>query len=540
MVYLILTLLGGSGRFLYGMNTMSSGLRNACGNNLKKILEKATRNKLTSILSGMLITILIQSSSATDVMVIGFVSSGLMTLEQAIGVIIGANIGTTITAQITAFDIEAFTPVLIFIGAVLYIFFKKNSYRSVGTIILGFGILFQGLDLIKTSIEPLGKSPAVMELVSGISNPFLTLLLGIIISAVLQSSSSATVIFQTFASQGIISYDTAVYLVLGTTVGSLSDNMLASLSLNIKGKRAALLNLIFNVIRMVLMFTLVSLFPGIKDLIKSLSPDNVARQIANTHTLFAIFSVLVVMPFTDQIVKLSKLIVPLSESELLQTTSFELQYLLQTEKIPEGLLMDQALLEVSRMGRLACDNLKLAVRSFFEKDTSLIETVKMNEEGIDELSGKIVDKLVDFRQLPLSPSHMQKLYKFIQVVSDFERISDHAENIAEYAALMESGEASMTNIAIKDLNLLSTYTIESMDYSLSLFEKEDTKHIDEAVKLEQRVDDTKEMIINGHIDRLMKESCDPHGGVIFTDMSIDLERCSDHAFNVATALADVA
>ncbi|MBR6823274.1 MAG: Na/Pi cotransporter family protein, partial [Clostridia bacterium] len=259
------------------MNTMSSGLRNACGNNLKKILEKATRNKLTSILSGMLITILIQSSSATDVMVIGFVSSGLMTLEQAIGVIIGANIGTTITAQITAFDIEAFTPVLIFIGAVLYIFFKKNSYRSVGTIILGFGILFQGLDLIKTSIEPLGKSPAVMELVSGISNPFLTLLLGIIISAVLQSSSSATVIFQTFASQGIISYDTAVYLVLGTTVGSLSDNMLASLSLNIKGKRAALLNLIFNVIRMVLMFTLVSLFPGIKDLIKSLSPDNVAR-----------------------------------------------------------------------------------------------------------------------------------------------------------------------------------------------------------------------------------------------------------------------
>ncbi|MBR6823270.1 MAG: Na/Pi cotransporter family protein, partial [Clostridia bacterium] len=277
MVYLILTLLGGIGLFLYGMNTMSSGLRNACGNNLKKILEKATRNKLTSILSGMIITILIQSSSATDVMVIGFVSSGLMTLEQAIGVIIGANIGTTITAQITAFDIEAFTPVLIFIGAVLYIFFKKNSYRSVGTIILGFGILFQGLDLIKTSIEPLGKSPAVMELVSGISNPFLTLLLGIIISAVLQSSSSATVIFQTFASQGIISYDTAVYLILGTTVGSLSDNMLASLSLNIKGKRAALLNLIFNVIRMVLMFTLVSLFPGIKDLIKSLSPDNVAR-----------------------------------------------------------------------------------------------------------------------------------------------------------------------------------------------------------------------------------------------------------------------
>ena len=329
-IYDVFILLGGVGLFLYGMTIMSSGLKNACGDNLKVILGKATKNKLTSILAGIAVTIFVQSSSATDVMVIGFVTSGLMTLGQAIGVIMGANIGTTVTAQITAFNIGAYAPMILFIGAVMNLFLKNRTLKEVGSVILGFGMLFQGITLMKSAIAPLAETAAFRALLTSLENPILTVLFGVAFTALLQSSSSATVIFQAFAMQNIISYKIAVYLIIGAAVGSVTPNLLAGLTANRNGKRCALLNLLFNTFRAILILCLITIFPQILTFIQSLSPNNVARQIANTHTIFAIIAVLVLAPVSNFIVKLSSRLIPESEEETRRIQDQRLVYLTNT------------------------------------------------------------------------------------------------------------------------------------------------------------------------------------------------------------------
>ena len=283
--------------FLYGMTIMSSGLKNACGDNLKVILGKATKNKVTSILAGIAVTIFVQSSSATDVMVIGFVTSGLMTLSQAIGVIMGANIGTTVTAQITAFNIGAYAPMILFLGAVMNLFLKNRTLKEVGSVILGFGMLFQGITLMKSAIAPLAETAAFRALLTSLEaafralltsleNPILTVLFGIAFTALLQSSSSATVIFQAFAVQNIISYQTAVYLVIGAAVGSVMPNLLAGLTANRNGKRCAVLNLLFNSLRAILILVLITVFPQILTFIQNLSPRTRTPASRSSQYLF--------------------------------------------------------------------------------------------------------------------------------------------------------------------------------------------------------------------------------------------------------------
>ena len=278
------SLLGGVGLFLYGMTIMSEGLKDAAGDNLQTILEKATSNKFTAIFVGTLMTVLIQSSSATDIMVIGFVNSGMMNLFQALGVIMGANIGTTVTAQITAFNLAAYAPVIMFFGVVAFLFVKNNTVKYVGEVIMGFGMLFVGISIMKTAIKPLSESEAFIRTISGLDNPFAAVLFGVAFTALLQSSSSSTVIFQAFAVQGLLSYRTAVYLVIGAAIGSVTPNLIASLTVNRNGKRSAILNLVFNLFRAALMMTLVALFPQILTWIQALSPNDIGRQIANTHT----------------------------------------------------------------------------------------------------------------------------------------------------------------------------------------------------------------------------------------------------------------
>lgn len=245
----VFALLGGVGLFLYGMMQMSNGLKNAAGDHLRVILEKATQNRVVSVLVGVLVTLMIQSSSATDVMVIGFVNSGLMNLQQALGVIMGANIGTTVTAQLTAFNLSAYAPMILFVGVVMYLFMKKAQVRYVGSVIMGFGMLFEGIALMKTAIVPMSETPEFVAMLRGLSNPFLALLFGVAFTALVQSSSSSIAIFQTFAIQGILDYQTTVYLIIGAAIGSVTPNLLASLTTNRNGKRSAVLNLIFNLIR---------------------------------------------------------------------------------------------------------------------------------------------------------------------------------------------------------------------------------------------------------------------------------------------------
>ena len=434
-------------------------------------------------------------------MVIGFVTSGLMTLSQAIGVIMGANIGTTVTAQITAFNIGAYAPMILFLGAVMNLFLKNRTLKEVGSVILGFGMLFQGITLMKSAIAPLAETAAFRAL--------------------------------------LISYQTAVYLVIGAAVGSVMPNLLAGLTANRNGKRCAVLNLLFNSFRAILILILITVFPQILTFIQNLSPNNVARQIANTHTCFAIIAVLVLAPVSEFIVKLAGKLIPPSEEETRRGEDQRLVYLNNTSQIPAVIAMDQAHREICRMAHFAIDNLQYSIDCFFEHDAKKGQMALQGEETVDYLTGAILGKLVELRSLDLSPKHLNKLYRYIQVVDDLERISDHAENIVEYEEQMRTGKASMHQEAIDDLHLLANITMQSMNVSLIVFEQELMDRFADAEAMEDLVDQTKEQIEASHIERMAKKACDPKGGILFTDFCIDMERCSDHAINLAEVVRDL-
>lgn len=533
------SLLGGVGLFLFGMQMMSSGLKGACGDNLQGILERATKNKLLAVGVGILVTMLIQSSSATDVMVIGFVNSGLMTLYQAIGVIMGANIGTTITAQMTAFNLSSYTPFILFIGAMLYLFVRKEILKYIGSVLMGFGMLFQGIGMMKAAIAPLAQSQAFISFISALSNPLITVLFGVAFTALLQSSSSATVIFQAFAVQGIIDYKICVYLVIGAAIGSVTPNLLASLTTNRNGKRSAILNLLFNIFRAVILLILITIFPGILNIIQRLSPGDVGRQIANTHTIFAIFAVFVMLPFSDGIVRLSMKILPELPEEKRKQEERKLIYMVNTTNIPTSLAVTQAKQEIGRMASIAYENLEMSLQSFFEKDEEKAELVLEREQTVNYLNNAILDKLVELNTTMMSQKDMNKIYHLILTVTDLERISDHAENIIEYSRELQSKNVELSSEAQKDLRLIGEQCIQSVEESIGIFVTEGFERLAEAQRLEQIVDDTEERVTAAHIQRVMDGVCSPQADVIFKDMTSDLERCSDHAINIAFSLTEL-
>lgn len=532
------SLLGGVGLFLFGMTIMSAGLKNACGDKLQTILEHATKNKLIAIVVGLGMTVLVQSSSATDVMVIGFVNSGLMNLGQAIGVIMGANIGTTITAQITAFNISTFTPLLLFAGAIMYLFMKNNFVKHVGSVIMGFGMLFQGITMMKVAIQPLSQSEGFVSFLSTLNNPALAILFGIAFTALLQSSSSSTVIFQAFVIQGLLSYNVAVYLVIGAAIGSVTPNLLASLTANRNGKRAAILNLLFNVFRAGILIALINIFPIILTGIQSLSPNDIGRQLANTHTIFAIIAVLVELPFTGKLIWLAEKIVPVLPEENQQMEDRSLVYMTQLTKVPAPVALRQTQREITRMGHIAADNLQRALDCFFHYNSAKAASVRSHEESVNILNHLIADAMVDLRSLDLSPENMRRVSMMTIAVTDIERLSDHAENIVEYIEQMNAKKAEMSDAARKELIDMSKDAMDAVYMALDIFEKDDYNKLDQIEILEQHVDDHEKDLINNHIERIMNSLCNPLSAVIFSDLVTDLERCSDHAINLAYALKE--
>lgn len=533
----IFSLLGGVGLFLYGMTLMSTGLRNAAGDKLRVILEKATGNRFMAVLVGFTVTLMIQSSSATDVMVIGFVNSSLMTLSQAIGVIMGANIGTTVTAQLTAFNLSAYAPMILFAGAVMYLFLKKNLVRDIGSIIMGFGMLFVGIGSMKQAIAPLSQTKEFIALLSGLQNPVAAILFGIAFTALLQSSSSATVIFQAFAVQGILSFPTAVYLVIGAAVGSVTPNLLASLTANRNGKRTAILNLLFNTVRAILLGTLVTLVPQILVLIQKLSPGDIGRQVANAHTIFALTAVIVEFPFANLLVKLSQMLIPVLPEETRKAEHQRLVYINQLANIPPAVALANAKLEITRMGQFALKSLQTAVDCFFEQDMDKVQKVLDLEDTVDYLDHNITKALIALRSHRLHTPERTRLTKLLLVVSDMERISDHAVNLTEYMTKLAERKGTISEAGRADLMQIAKFSLESVAFSLKVFDSEDYSKLDEVERLETIVDGLEESCIANHVNRLMNGHCDPFGGVVYSDFVIDLERCADHACNIAFSLS---
>lgn len=536
----IFSLLGGVALFLYGMTVMSSGLRNACGDSLQTILEKATSNKFMAVFVGFAVTILVQSSSATDIMVIGFVNSEMMTLSQAIGVIMGANIGTTITAQITAFNISAYAPLILFAGTVMYLFIKKSILKYIGEFLMGFGMLFVGIAIMKAAIAPMAESEGFISMLSGLDNPLAAIVFGMLFTALLQSSSSSTVIFQTFAFQGLLGYHTAVYLVIGAAIGSVTPNLIASLTTNRNGKRTAILNLLFNLIRAVILVTLINVFPEFLDWIQSLSPNSIARQIANTHTIFAIIAVALELPITGVIIKIAEKLIPVLPEENEQIKDRKLQYMVNMSSMPTQMAMANAHREVVRMGAIAEKNLNRALDCFFDFETAKYASVKAREESVNILNHEIDDAMLQLRSLDLSDEALGRVSRLSIAVTDIERLSDHAENIVEFAEQMHSKKGHLSEDAMDELKAMAQDARDIVRVALEIFEDEDYDRIPELDVLEARIDLQKVELVDHHVDRLMSNECDPFSGVIFTNLVTDLERIGDHAENIGYALTSLA
>ena len=535
----IFSLLGGVALFLYGMTVMSSGLRNACGDRLQGILEKATSNKFMAVFVGFAVTILVQSSSATDIMVIGFVNSGMMTLSQAIGVIMGANIGTTVTAQITAFNISAYAPLILFAGTIMFLFVKKSMTKYIGEFLMGFGMLFVGIAIMKAAISPMSKSEEFIELLSGLDNPMAAVIFGVLFTALLQSSSSSTVIFQTFAFQGLLGYNTAVYLIIGAAIGSVTPNLIASLTTNRNGKRTAILNLLFNLIRAIILIVLINVFPQFLEWIQSLSPNSIARQIANTHTIFAIIAVALELPITGLIIRIAEKIIPVLPDENEQLEDRKLQYMVNMRDMPSQMAMANAQMEVVRMGRISEKNLRKALDCFFDYDPGKYASVKAREESVNILNNEIDKAMLELRSLNLSDESLGRISRLSIAVTDIERVSDHAENIVEYAEEMHSKKGHLSEDAMKELQKMSDDALEILSLSIEIFESEDYSRLHNLDKLEAGIDLQKVELVAHHVDRLMEGSCDPFSGIIFTNLVTDLERIGDHAENIGYALTSI-
>ncbi len=528
---MVFSLLGGLGLFLYGMKMMSDGLENLAGDRMRRVLELLTSKRLAAVGVGVGVTAIIQSSSATTVMVVGFVNAGLMSLLQATGVIMGANIGTTITAQLIAFNLADIAPFILFIGMIMAMFLKRRRIVRLGEIILGFGMLFVGLTLMSDAMTPLQDNEAFRNFLVNFKSPLIGVLVGAVFTAIIQSSSASVGILQAMAAMGLIGLDSAVYVVLGQNIGTCITAILAAIGTSTNSKRTAGIHLTFNIIGTIVYLIVLSIFPVIVTWLQSLSPDSVSRQIANFHTLFNVSITILLFPFAKQIVKLISVIIP--ERSRPGTAEKRLVYLDERIAQTPAIALSQTLKELCRMGAITRDNFSYALDAFFSMDEQKVQKVIETEKTVDFLSDNITNYMIAFRGAELPIEDLKQLGKLHHVIIDMERISDRAENIAEFAMTLIDTREKMTPKAMEELKRISEKTMELFTKSLEIFENRDVSQLDELESMKKEVDMMQRDYTANHIQRLQEELCRPHAGVVFTNMLASLERIASHSINIA-------
>jgi len=533
----VFLLLGGLGMFLYGMKMMSDGLENVAGDRMRRVLEVLTSKRPAAVLVGAGVTAVVQSSSATTVMVVGFVNAGLMTLLQATGVIMGANIGTTITAQLIAFKLSDIAPFFLFIGMVFTVFVKKRVLSRFGEIILGFGILFVGLTLMSQAMEPLREVEAFRNLLVSFKSPIVGVLFGAVFTAIIQSSSASVGILQALAGLGLIGLDSAVYVILGQNIGTCVTAILAAIGTSANSKRTAGIHLMFNILGTIIYLIIVAIFPAIISWVASFSPGNISRQIANFHTLFNVSITILLFPFAKQMVKLITRVIP--EKHEPDRVEKKLVYLDERIAQTPSIALSQTLKELSRMGEISSDNFRRSLNAFFNRDEQKANRVLDVEKTIDYLTHHITHYLIEFRGMELSENDLVIMGSLHHVVIDMERIGDLSENIAEFSLSLAERRASLSPEAQEELKTMADKTMETLRVSLETFRLRDESKLSLVDKLEQEVDDMKKQYMNNHVDRLQGKSCDPQVGVIFTNMVATLERVADHANNIAFSIREI-
>lgn len=530
----ILSMAGGLGLFLFGIRTMGDGLENAAGAKLKRMLEVLTGNRFLAVLVGFVVTAIIQSSTATTVMVVGFVNAGMMTLAQAVGVIMGANIGTTVTSLLIALNFSSVAAASVLVGVILMLASKKTLVKNLGSIFTGFGLLFLGIDLMSDSMAPLRESAGFMNFIVAVSDsplrPLFGILLGIVMTAVLQSSSASVGVLQTLAMQGLVPLKFSVFVLFGQNIGTCLTALFSTVGAKKNSKRAAVIHLLFNLLGTG-MFILIALLTPYIEWIEKISSDPMA-QIAISHIVFNVVSTVVLFPFAKLLVKLSCLIVPgKDDSESEMHCRFIDDRLLNT---PPFAVM-QVGKEVARMAKLARDNFETSAYALINRSDKDLYKVMENEEVINYLNHHITSYLVKLNALDITDSDSDYIARVFHAINDIERVGDHATNLAEAAERNIGDGLTFSDAARDELNQLCGSVINLLDRSIEAFNNQSLGdgEAKELSDLEEHIDDLTLTCQDAHIFRLNRNECNTEAGMLYLNTITDFERVGDHAINIA-------
>ena len=534
----LLGLAGGLGLFLFGMNLMSEGIEKAAGAKLRNILELFTKNKFMGMIVGILFTGIVQSSSACTVMVVSFVNSGLMNLYQAAGVIFGANIGTTVTSQLVSFNLSKIAPLFVLIGVIMVSFIKNETSKKLGDIVLGFGVLFMGLSTMSSSMGVLKESEEVVKAFMGLKNPLLAVLLGTLVTSIIQSSSVTVSIILLMATQGLLELNIVMYIILGCNIGSCATAMIASLSGKKDAKRAALIHLLFNIIGSVILFVILQIAgESIIRMIQSFSADN-GRFVANAHTLIKLFQVIILFPFSSLIVRMTYLIIPGEDKKVGYREINTLKYIGDKVVFNPATAVVEVIKEIERMGELASENLNRAMNGLITLDEEDINEVYEVEKNINFLNHAITNYLVKINQTNLPIEDLKSIGALFHVVNDIERIGDHAVNVADNARTRKVKELSFSKEAQFEMGKMMDKVNTIIRYSIEMFAEGKYEHMTAISVLEDEIDHLERELQQAHIDRLTRDECTPDAGMLYSDIVSGLERVADHAVNIAFAIKE--
>ena len=532
----ILALAGGIALFLFGMNMMGEGLEQSAGNKLRKILEALTRNRILAVLVGMGVTAVIQSSGATTVMTVGFVNAGLMDLNQAVGVIMGANVGTTVTGQMIAvLDMGNIAPVILTIGVIVMLAVKKRRVKAIGQVFAGLGMLFMGMGAMTDAMAPLRENEAFCRLMTSFSNPLLGVLVGAVFTALIQSSSACTGIMQALAAQGLIGLESSMFILFGQNIGTCITAMISSVGTSRSARRTALIHLMFNTIG-ALVFVILGMTVPLADWVRAISPLGPMQEIANLHTAFNIVTTLMLLPLADWMVKITKLLVP---GEDPKPEPMALVYIKDQEMVSPFLAVTKILRETQRLGELALRSLRAAVESFLKADGNLVSQVKELEDVIKFLSAQITAYLVRMHDLPLDEREAKVVGSLFHVVTHLERIGDHACHIAEYTRSQLEENVKFSDAAREEMQQVADMTAGLLEDALETFRRQEVSGEDQQrfQQGELAVDALSDQLREAHIQRLNEGLCTPRSGMDFVDMLINLERVADHASGIVRSVS---
>lgn len=536
----IFALLGGLALFLYGMQMMSDGLEAAAGDKMKSILEKLTSNRFLAVAVGAVITAVIQSSSATTVMVVGFVNTGLMSLSQAVWIIMGANIGTTITGQLIALDVGAAAPLIAFIGVAMIVFLKMPKVQHIGKIAAGLGVLFIGMDMMGGSMEPLKESESFISIMTEFSNPALGILAGAVFTAVIQSSSASVGILQTLANEELIAFDSAVFVLFGQNIGTCITAVLASIGTNRSAKRTTIIHLLFNIIGTAIFTTLCLLLP-VTDWIRAISPDLPASQIANMHTVFNVATTLILIPFGNYLAKFAEKILPDTESKNQASTISVLSDEFRRGRISLGssaVHIDVLKQEIDRMITLVGQNTEMCYHTVIESDKTMLQEVEKNEEVIDTMNKEISQYISRILVNNKIGHSVEDIEEYFLITGNAERIGDHAVNIAGYIEVINRKSIVFSEEARSELAEMQSISKQTIEKLLNRSEAPE-KWLSRVAALEQKIDDMTSAYREKHLERMRQGKCTEEACVLYSELLTDFERIGDHALNIAQCFSKI-